>query len=77
VEHWLLFLHDRVRLIVPGRNIVLCRDPDDDKFLSCAVSANATWIVSGDKDLLTLKAIEGIPIIKPADFIKAHLPLFK
>lgn len=77
VENWLLFLHDRLRLIVPTRNVSLCRDPDDDKFLSCALSADATCIVSGDKDLLTLTEVEGIPIVNPAAFVKAHPALFR
>jgi len=29
----------------------VCRDPEDDKFLSCALSASADYIASGDKDL--------------------------
>lgn len=39
------------------------RDPDDDWVLATAVAAQADLIVSGDKDLLTLKQYEGIPII--------------
>ena len=27
-------------------------DPYDDKFIACAISASADFIVSGDKDLL-------------------------
>ncbi len=32
----------------------VCRDPDDDKFLACAASAKAAFLVSGDKDLCSL-----------------------
>lgn len=32
----------------------ICRDPDDDKVLECAVAAEADCIVSGDRDLLDL-----------------------
>jgi putative PIN family toxin of toxin-antitoxin system len=49
--------------------ISLSRDPDDDKFLECAVAGNADCIVSGDDDLLALKQIHVIPILKPAAFI--------
>ena len=77
VQQWLLFLHDRLNLTAPNRQVVLCRDPDDDKFLSCAVSAKADFIISGDKDLLTLKTCEGIPILKPAEFLKTHPALLK
>ncbi len=33
----------------------ICRDPDDDKFLSCALAASADFIVSGDKDLCDME----------------------
>lgn len=48
----------------------VCRDDDDDKFLSCAASAGAGHLVSGDGDLLELKKYKGIKIISPANFIK-------
>jgi len=32
----------------------VCRDPDDDVILDCAVAGNADMIVTGDKDLLAL-----------------------
>jgi putative PIN family toxin of toxin-antitoxin system len=47
-----------------------CRDPEDDKFISCAISANANWIVTGDKDLSDLKKYEFVRIIHASDFIK-------
>lgn len=48
----------------------ICRDPDDDKFIACAVSASAEYVVSGDKDLLDLVRHESIQIISPTDFLK-------
>ena len=48
----------------------LCRDPDDNKFLEVAVKANATMLVSGDRDLTDLKRIEDIPIYTPSQCIK-------
>ena len=50
--------------------IVACRDPKDDKFLTLAVAANADYIVSGDADLLVLHPFQGIQIIKPAVFLE-------
>ena len=32
-------------------DIKICRDPDDDKFINCAIDAKAIYIVSGDNDL--------------------------
>ncbi len=48
----------------------VCRDPGDDKFISCAISAHADCIVTGDKDLFDLKGYQSIRIIHTSDFIK-------
>jgi len=48
----------------------ICRDPDDDKFISCAISASAELIVSGDKDLCNLGEYKDVKIIYGRDFIK-------
>jgi uncharacterized protein len=42
------------------------RDPDDDPFIRTALSANAHWLVTGDDDLLSLAAIDGLRILTPA-----------
>ncbi len=46
------------------------RDPSDDKFLATARAAGATYLVSEDEDLLTLKEYEGIPIIDAGTFLQ-------
>jgi len=51
-------------------NIKVCRDPDDDKFINCALSIGAAYIVSGDNDLLSVKSIESINILTPSEFSK-------
>jgi putative PIN family toxin of toxin-antitoxin system len=45
------------------------RDPDDDKFINCAISGKADYLVSGDKDLLVLKKIAGFEIITALYFL--------
>ncbi len=52
--------------------ITACRDPKDDKFLSLAVSGQATHIVTGDADLLALHPFQGIRIVTPATFLEAE-----
>ncbi|MGZ3596106.1 MAG: putative toxin-antitoxin system toxin component, PIN family [Syntrophales bacterium] len=47
-------------------------DPEDDKFISCAISGSADYIVSGDKDLFDLKQYKSIKIIKASDFLKMY-----
>jgi putative PIN family toxin of toxin-antitoxin system len=48
----------------------ICSDPADDKFLSCALSASADYLVSGDKALTDLKQYKTVKIITPAEFLK-------
>lgn len=56
-------------LVEISQSITVCRDPKDDKFLELAVSGQATHIVSGDNDLLTLHPFRGIPILTPLSFL--------
>jgi putative PIN family toxin of toxin-antitoxin system len=46
----------------------VCRDPDDDVILACALEAKADYLVTGDMDLLELKVFKGIQIVTPRDF---------
>lgn len=46
------------------------RDKDDDKFLNCAISCKALYVVSGDKDLLVLKEYEGVKIFTVNEFLQ-------
>jgi uncharacterized protein len=49
---------------------VIADDPDDDKFLSCAIAANASAIISGDPHLLDLGSYRDIPIMTPVQFLE-------
>ena len=53
--------------------VSVCEDPDDNKFLSCALSSKSNIIVSGDKHLLEISGFQGLIIIKPRDFIDNYL----
>lgn len=50
------------------------RDPNDLKILAAAVAANAEVLITGDRDLLILNEFQGIPILKPQDFISRYFP---
>jgi putative PIN family toxin of toxin-antitoxin system len=43
------------------------RDPDDETVIACALAARADFIVSGDHDLLVLKAYRRIRIVTAAE----------
>ena len=45
------------------------QDPKDNKFLELAISGNANYILTNDKDLLVLNPYQSITVITPADFL--------
>jgi len=51
----------------------VCDDPEDDKFLACALAGNSKLIISGDKHLLKISGYRGIKVIKPRKFFDDFL----
>lgn len=47
----------------------VCTDPDDDKFLACALAASAKYICSGDKALLKTSGYRGIKVLTPGQLL--------
>lgn len=57
---------------------VRCRDPDDQKFLDCAVAGKADFLVTGDRDLLTMRNVSRTKIVTAAELVRALKdPLFR
>lgn len=51
----------------------VCSDPDDEKFVSCAVAANVEVLVSGDKHLLDLKRYQSVRILPAQEFYHENI----
>ena len=51
---------------------VIEADPDDDKFLECAVALQSKLIISGDRYLKDLKKYIDIEILSPREFINRY-----
>lgn len=47
----------------------ICEDPDDDKFLACAMLSKSHYLVSGDKHLLKLETFLDTAIVTPRQFL--------
>jgi putative PIN family toxin of toxin-antitoxin system len=50
---------------------VIKADPQDDKYLACALEGQADYIISGDRHLLDLKSFRGIKIMPPGTFLES------
>ena len=44
-------------------------DPEDNKFIACAISLHAEYIVSGDPHLKRVGEVEGVKIVSPREML--------
>jgi putative PIN family toxin of toxin-antitoxin system len=51
----------------------ICEDPDDDKFLACAVASGAEVVISGDKHLRRVSGWHGVEVLTPRSFHERYL----
>ena len=67
----LLTRYLNVAIVVQPETVptIVLTDPDDDQVLACALEADAEIVVSGDRDLLSLKTFRDIPIVTPAEAV--------
>ena len=72
------FLETLVKLAVLVEiieNVAACRDSKDDKFLELALNGDAQYIISGDRDLLTLHPFRNVNIITVEAFLRMINPV--
>jgi len=76
-------LEELLNLFAHGFNVVFTakapnltvveKDPDDDKFIECAVALDSKFIISGDKALREIKEYVDIKILSPKQFLDNYL----
>lgn len=45
-------------------------DPDDDKYIAAALDGRASFVVTGDRQLLAVREYEGVRVITPRAFLE-------
>ena len=50
---------------------VVTEDPEDNKFLSCALAGKVDYIITSDRHLLVLRKFREIKIVKPVQFLSS------
>lgn len=56
---------------VPSLRVVK-QDPDDDKFVACAVALNAEAVITGDRALRAVGRYQEITIVTPEQFLRRY-----
>ena len=62
-------LLSKFEIIRVSSDIQASRDPDDNKFISCAIDGKCLYIVSGDDDLLSVGNYGDVEILTVAEFL--------
>jgi len=71
LEDFIHALNSRLNYVTLGSVIVeVCRDPNDNFIIETAVISKSRYIISGDKDLLSLKSYKGIKFLSPAEYVE-------
>lgn len=74
LDPWITLMLLNASLIdAPTLDNQICEDPDDDKFIACAIAAKVKLIISGDKHLLDINGYQNITVLKPRKFIDLYL----
>ncbi len=75
VEDLAVFINRKAVIITPQISFDYCRDPDDNKFVTCAIMGRVQYLVSGDKDLIDDESLRkilreyGIQILGASEFV--------
>jgi putative PIN family toxin of toxin-antitoxin system len=51
---------------------VVEKDPDDNKFIECAVALKADFVIASDKSLIEIQDYMAIKIVSPKDFLRSY-----
>jgi putative PIN family toxin of toxin-antitoxin system len=57
----------------PSLSEQVCADPDDDKFLACAIAGRTRVVTSGDKALRATSGFRGVTVLTPRQFVDKYL----
>ena len=68
IQKWAETFERRVSLVEVNERIDFPRDPKDAKFLACAISCNAEYLITGDKDFEDAYKMGVTTVISVAEF---------
>jgi putative PIN family toxin of toxin-antitoxin system len=67
-KNFILFLQKNTEMVEVQSFIDICRDPKDNFLLALAKDGGADYLITGDKDLLTLKQYGKTKIVTVTEF---------
>ena len=72
LQNLLLKIRQKAKLIEVKNLVSICRDPKDNFLLALAKDSKADFLITGDKDLLTMEKFENTKILTITKFIELN-----
>ncbi len=69
-EEWFELLDDSITIIPIAQEVEFPRDRKDAKFVACALSVDADWLITGDKDFVEAEKMINTTSLSVAIFKK-------
>lgn len=69
VEKFLERVRSMAERVVPTVTLDVCADPDDNRFLECALAGRADALVTGNKRHFPPREFRGVPILNAPEFL--------
>jgi len=74
LAHVAVFLSELAIVVKPRKQLHVLRDDPDNRILECAVAGNVDAIVTGDKELLSLREYQSVRILSLREYLGAASP---
>lgn len=68
VKRFLQRLRSRGKVVKAKTTLRVLKDPDDNKFLECALSGRAQWLATGNIRHFSFREFQGIKVVSPREF---------
>lgn len=69
---WYCRIGESSEIVLPVHSLnVVVDDPDDNKFIECAVEGHAAYLVSRDNDLLRIGRYDKVQIVDDSEFLES------
>ena len=71
IEYYIKSIEEIGRKIIPRNQVKKgSRDKTDNKYIECAIAANADYIITGDIHLLEIREYSNIKIVNPKEYLE-------
>jgi putative PIN family toxin of toxin-antitoxin system len=70
LSHVAVTLTEIAELVKPSKRIKIFKDEPDNRIVECAISGEADFLVTGDKEMIQLREYKGVKIIRLKEYLE-------